>query len=338
MKATAISPANIAFIKYWGRRNHDLFLPYTTTNSMNLSACNAHTTVELFEGDKIDSIIILGSDGKEIEIKRENGDKDELLFKYLDRVRELSKKKIYAKVISQLNFPLGAGIASSAAGMSAFVAAVLKAADLKEYFESKIELSKEVRISGSPSAARSVDDGYTELLAGDDHNDSYVRMIADENHWDLVDIIAVLNPEKKKISTNLGHKLASSSPFMDARIKYLEGKPEIVRDAILNKDFKTLAEYSEADSINMHAVMMTSNPAAYYLSAGSLDILKSIVAMREEGLDVFITFDAGPNAHIITPKKNSEIINKFLQSNQFVKYSIYNEVSKGTTYSDNHLF
>src|SRR5215208_5401261 len=48
--ATAIAPANIAFIKYWGMQDVARTLPYNGSISMNLDACLTTTTVT-FDSD-----------------------------------------------------------------------------------------------------------------------------------------------------------------------------------------------------------------------------------------------------------------------------------------------
>jgi hypothetical protein len=55
-----------------------------------------------------------------------------------------------------------------------------------------------------------------------------------------------------------------------------------VRQAILDKDLKTLGPLIEMDCISMHMVMMTSNPPAYYWNAGTMDIIQSVLKWREE--------------------------------------------------------
>jgi len=339
MRATAFSPANIAFIKYWGRLNHKLFLPVSTSSSMNLSGCNATTTVDFDPKYRKDEISIIGADGKEMQVTTEGGEKNVLLFKTLDRIRHLAGINTKALVKSKLNFPLGAGIASSAAGFSAFVAAACVASGRSDIFEDKLELSREIRLAGSPSAARSVLDGFVELLTGRKHSNGYARQIAGEKHWDLVDTVAVLTPEQKKVSSSEGHILAASSPFFIARKKYLKGKDGLVRKAILGKDFKALAELSEADSINMHAIMMTSKPAIYYLSSGSMDIINEVISWRNnEKMDVFFTFDAGPNAHVVSTSKYAPEIKKRLDGNKYVDFTIANKPAKGTSIISGHLF
>lgn len=334
MKATATAPANIAFIKYWGRLNHDLFLPLTTTNSMNLSACTATTTIEF--GAKTDSIVISDSEGNAKEIKNVAGEKDGMLFKTLDRIRERSGIKGGATVTSELSFPMGAGIASSAAGMAAFVAAGYAAAGNKKVTEDLEELSREIRLSGSVSAARSSHDGFTEHLFGMSNEDAYTVQIASEDHWDLVDLVAVLSPEEKKISSSLGHRLADSSPFMQARIEYLKDKPDLARKAILDKDFESLATLSEIDTINMHAVMMTSNPPAFYFAPASIDIIKAVTDWREsDGIPVFYTFDAGPNPHVITTSKSAPEVLKRLQAHPEVQFVLENIPAPGVRITDN---
>jgi len=366
MRATTVSPANIAFIKYWGRRNHDLFIPLSTTNSMNLSSCTATTTVEFSEefGDS-DRITISGQDGssKTMELPFESAvgknkkvkdrkyeqspavldEKSAELFRTLERIRALysqenGRQLPAAKVSSTLSFPMSAGIASSAAGISAFTAAGLVAAGLERYFDDKQELSRQVRKTGSASAARSVLGGFTELLvAGSEVNpgdieaqdqSSYAAQIADENHWDLTDITVVTESSSKKVSSSRGHELAETSPLLNARISYLEGKPDKARQAILDRDFTTLADLAEADWINMFAVMMTSKPAIFYFNPGSIALYHKVQELRASGLEVFCTYDAGPNPHLICTSSSLSQIRQALKDTDVASYINFTLESK----------
>ena len=58
MKATATAPSNIAFIKYWGKKDEDLRLPENGSISMNLSNLLTTTTVEFDPNYEEDEIFI----------------------------------------------------------------------------------------------------------------------------------------------------------------------------------------------------------------------------------------------------------------------------------------
>ncbi len=60
MKKTAWAPANIAFIKYWGKKNEELRLPENSSISMNLDKCFTVTTVEFAKNYQKDSFDIKG--------------------------------------------------------------------------------------------------------------------------------------------------------------------------------------------------------------------------------------------------------------------------------------
>ncbi len=361
MRATTISPANIAFIKYWGRRDHKLFIPLSTTNSMNLSSCTATTTVEFSEEfENTDSITITGQDGNSKTMEQPLpgagtkvekivlDEKSAELFTTLERIRmiysqENGRKLPAARVHSTLSFPMSAGIASSAAGISAFTAAGLVAAGLERYFEDKQELSRQVRKTGSASAARSVLGGFTELLvAGEELSTedikaqdqaSYTAQIADENHWEITDITVVTASSSKKVSSSRGHELAETSPLLNARIAYLEGKPELARQAILERDFMTLAGLAEADWINMFAVMMTSSPAIFYFNPGSIALYHKVQELRASGLEVFCTFDAGPNPHLICSNSSLDQVKQALEDSDvasFVSFTLESKPAAGT--------
>ena len=64
MKASSISPINIALIKYWGKRDKDLILPYNNSISMTVDGLYAYTTVD-FDNKYANDIFVLND--KEVE-------------------------------------------------------------------------------------------------------------------------------------------------------------------------------------------------------------------------------------------------------------------------------
>lgn len=286
-KATAIAHPNIAFIKYWGIKDFKLTLPVNGSISMNLAGLESKTTVEFTSDLKADTLILNGEN-----ITGSGLDRATII---LNSVRKLAGNKIYAKVISDNNFPTGSGIASSASGFAALALAASKSIGLNLDSE---DLSRLARLS-SGSASRSIPGGFVEWFKGKDHHSSFSRSIAPVDHWNLADCIAIVSQKHKKIGSLSGHALADSSPLQKTRIFDVNRRLDICRQAILNKDFTALALVMELDSNIMHAVMMSSTPNLFYWDPPTIEIMKSVQKWRNEGLAVSYTIDAGPNVHVI---------------------------------------
>ncbi len=337
-KVTVQSPANIAFIKYWGQTKHNLYIPRNNNISMTLSGCITTTTLEKSTTLAEDRIEIKTEQG-DYELLSKKTEKGKKAYEQIERIRNVSKSTDKVLIKSQNSFPSDAGIASSASGFSALTGVLLLAFNQKHLFEDKKELSRQVRLNGSASAARSVYGGYVELLAGNTHEEAYAIQLADENYWDLVDIIAVVNTDKKKSSSSVGHAVADTSPYFETRLLEMLPRIDQTKKAIINKNLTILGPLIEADCISMHTVMMTSKPPLFYWDPGTIAIIKDVIQMREkENIQAYFTIDAGANVHIICEKKNSEKVTMELKKNPFIISTIYNEPGEGTKQIDNHLF
>lgn len=327
MKATAIAPSNIAFTKYWGKRGDEkLNLPNNNTISMNLSACKTKTTVEFSENFKSDFLKINGEVASEKELKRAST--------HLDHIRKIAGINLRAKVFSENSFPKGAGIASSASAHAALALAGSKAAGLNL---SERELSCLARL-GSGSASRSVPDGFAEWVAGDSHETSYAFSLANQNHWKILDIIAVVSEGEKKVGSTEGHHLAQTSPLYPARLAHMKEHNDKLRKALLEKDFNSFGKVLEKDSLSLHAVMISSEPSIRYWNSASLKLMNAIESWRQGGIKSYHTFDAGPNPHIITlPEFREEILSRLKEFPE-IKSVIVNEPCEGARLSNEHLF
>lgn len=326
MKATAKAPANIAFIKYWGRKDEKLRLPANDSISMNLSEVFTITTVEFSESYKKDEIKLEGKELEEKEKKR--------IIEHLDKVRNLAKIKTFARVVTKNNFPPGTGIASSASGFAALTVAATKASGLRL---SEKQLSILAR-QGSGSACRSIPSGFVEWRSGSSSSSSYAHTLFPSDWLEIVDILAIVGKETKKISSSEGHTLSESSPFYKARILGMKDKLKKIKQALADKDFETFGEISETEAVNMHAVMMTSCPAIYYWTPKTMEIILSVVKWREEGLPLYFTIDAGPNVHLLALSKDVDRITQSLKKIEGIKDIIPNKPSEGAKNINVHLF
>jgi len=285
MEAAAKANSNIALIKYWGKREKSLNLPAVGSISLTLAGLSTTTSV-CFDNSLEDDQFSLNGDMIE-------GREKARVSSFLDLIREMSGKKSAAKVASSNNFPTAAGLASSASAFAALALAASKAAGLDL---DKQELSVLAR-RGSGSAARSIFGGFVEMFKGnrEDGTDAAAVQIADKDFWDLRLLIAVTSTEKKKTSSTSGMTLTrETSPYYDVWIDTAENDLAEMRTLIKNRDFQGAGELTEYSCLKMHALAMAGRPGLIYWNGTTLDVMRHIREMREDGTPVYFTVDAGP--------------------------------------------
>src|SRR5690625_7915411 len=111
MQATAKAHTNIALIKYWGKRHESLILPMNNSLSITLDGFHTLTTVTFDKQLTADNFIL--------NDQVVTGTAYERVTAFLDIVRQLGEKQIYATVKSTNKVPTTASFASSASGCAA---------------------------------------------------------------------------------------------------------------------------------------------------------------------------------------------------------------------------
>lgn len=300
--ATAKANSNIAFIKYWGNKDHTLRLPQNPSLSMCLDGLYTETTVTWDNGLTADTLTLNGESAEGQVLER--------VAQFLSEVRNRYSVNSYAHVSSSNSFPTGVGIASSASAFAALALASTHAAGLNL---SERELTTLARL-GSGSASRSISDGFVVWHVGEDHESSYAESIAAIDHWDITDVIAIVSAEHKSVGSTQGHAIADSSSLQPARVKGVSERLQQCQTALERRDFKAFSQVVEMDSNIMHAVMMTSQPALMYWEPASISLMKAVRGWREEGVPVCYTLDAGPNVHCLCLPEAVDIIRERLEN------------------------
>ncbi len=319
MKATAIAPSNIAFIKYWGKKDEELKLPENGSISMNLSNLLTTTTVEFSPEFKEDLVIING---------KSNSKQSSRVLEQLNLIRKKVNMFQKAKVVSVNNFPDGTGLSSSASGFAALTLAATKASGLNL---NEKELSILAR-QGSGSACRSIPDGFVEWIG------EGAKSIYPPEHWKICDVVAIVSTDKKETSSTDGQKFASSSPFFQTRLKNINEKIIRFKKALEAKSFTEFGKIIEEEALELHAIMLTSTPSLIYLRPASLELMMFVKKWRTEGLEVYFTLNTGQDIHLIVEEKNSEALTKKLKNIKTVKNIIINKPSIGARLTEKHLF
>ncbi len=333
-KATVTAPANIAFIKYWGARDLDRAIPMNTSISMTLEHCVTQCTVETLDHGGEDEVWLAEPDGgfgtPDPEFARRMRDQ-------LDRIRQWAGRKEPVRVATRNSFPTAGGLASSASGFAALTLAAVGAFGKKP---SPRDLSLLARRSGSGSACRSVFGGFVEwsTTANGSEEESYARQIADADHWDLRNVIAVVEIGPKTVSSIEGHKLAPTSPYFTKRLELIPGRIEKVRKAIRERDLDALGPVIEEEAIDLHLITMSSHPPIFYWSPGSLAVLRAVRELRQEGLAAWATMDAGANVHVICDADSEDDVAERLEDLPAVGFVIRDGVGPGPEQEEEHLF
>lgn len=299
-RATARACSNIAFIKYWGNRDETLKLPMNSSISMNLDSIYTQTTVQWDEALKSDELVLNGEQTIGQALMR--------VSEHLAFIRQRLSIDSFAHVESANNFPMGAGIASSASSFAALTVAAVAAAGV---ILSERELTTIARL-GSGSASRSIPAGFVIWHQGDSHESSYAESFAPPDHWDLVDVIAIISGDHKAVGSRAGHTSANTSDLQMARVSGAGERLRICQQAILERDFATFADVVEHDSNLMHAVMMTSRPPLFYWLPTTLTVMSAVRQWRAEGIQVCYTLDAGPNVHCICTRFYADMVVQLL--------------------------
>jgi diphosphomevalonate decarboxylase len=291
--ATSFAPTNIALVKYWGKREQEINLPVTSSLSISLDNKGAKTSLSL--NDKQSDVIILNN-----QLINESSVFARRLVAYLDLFR--TPDSMYLDINIEANIPVAAGLASSACGFAALAQVLNK---LYGWKLSLTQLSVLARL-GSGSACRSLWDGFVEWQAGlrSDGMDSYGVPL--EKSWPEFRIGLLIMQEKEKAlsSREAMQRTVMTSPLYPNWTGKVDQDLPLTKYAIQNSDFELLGKTAESNAMTMHALMLSAWPPISYALPETMASMHKIWKLRQEGLLVYFTQDAGPNLKLLFLEKN----------------------------------
>jgi len=283
VKATAAAHANIALVKYWGKKDDALLLPEAGSLSVALDKLLTTTTVEL--GDfEADSLML---DGEPEDPRRARA------------LLDAAGIQRRASIASRNEFPTAAGLASSASGFAALAVAACAAAGLRKSPE---ELSALARL-GSGSAARSVPGGWA-VWEGET-----ARQVFPPAHWDLRFCIAVSGGGAKDVGSRDGMRLTrETSPYHSAFIEQCRRDlPEALR-LLAARDLGGLGALAERNALRMHADALAAAPPLVYWQPATVACLHALRELRASGVSAWPTIDAGPHVVALCQREDAAAV------------------------------
>lgn len=308
LEASARACANIALAKYWGKADVKRNIPAVPSISLTLDQLVTETRVRFDPSLSSDLVRLDGRRATEAEADR--------VIAMLNRVRREARLRVKAHVSSHNHFPTAAGLASSASGFAALAASASAAAGIR--FNAR-RLSALARAS-SASAARSIYGGFVELPAGSRGDDDLAaRPIAPPGHWNLRLVVALTDPGKKKVGSTEGmERSRKSSPYYEAWVDQAPKWSRKIKRAIKERELDTLGEVMEQSTLAFHCCAITSTPPIIYWAPATLAALATVRGLRERGVSVWATMDAGPHVKALCGVGDASRVRQALDRTQGV--------------------
>jgi diphosphomevalonate decarboxylase len=302
LEAQALARANIALAKYWGKADEKLNLPAVPSVSITLEPLTTRTRVRFVAG--------LAEDRFELDRKPADPKETARVARLLDSVRKEAELAYFAEVQSSNDFPTASGLASSASGFAALAAAARAAAGLP--FD-RAAISALAR-AASVSAARSAFGGYVELPLAERGNATHAAVeIAPPEHWPLRVVVAVTSEGRKSVGSTSGMlHTARTSPYYAS---WVDASPRLaaqVREGILARDLPRVGAAMEQSTLAMHACGLAAAPGLVYWHPATLAAFNKVRELRESGVQVYATMDAGPHVKALCFARDASEVSREL--------------------------
>lgn len=324
-KVTYKSPSNIALVKYWGKKEHQL--PANPSISFTLDHCATTTTIgyKKLKNKVSDFSFDLLFDGSPKE-----DFKPKISTFFIRAEPYLPFLKGYHFTIETSNsFPHSSGIASSASGMSALALCLMELErelnpDMEpDFFKRKASFLARL---GSGSACRSIEGNIMQWGAHKEipiSSDLYAIKYPYKVHpifKNYQDTILLVDKGSKQVSSSLGHNLMHHHNFANQRFDQAHKNLTKLKRIFEEGDLMEFIKIVESEALTLHAMMMTSMPYFILMKPNTLEIINKIWAFRATSkTHVCFTLDAGANVHVLYPENEKEDVYQFI-NNELVAY------------------
>jgi diphosphomevalonate decarboxylase len=291
-QASAYAPSNIALSKYWGKREAHFNLPVTGSLSISLADHGTNTGLSVIDAPMHQVIL----NGEEIDANQRFVIK---LSQWLDRVLPSHVK---LRVETHNTVPTAAGLASSASG---FAALTLATNSLMGWQLPEQQLSALARL-GSGSACRSLWHGFVKWQVGEQSNGSDSIAAPLVHQWPQLRIgLLTISSQAKAVSSRAGMaRTVATSALYKQWPEQAKSDLVTIETAIEAGNFETMAKTAEHNAMSMHATMAAAWPPLVYWQSESLIQMHKVWQLRQQGLPLYLTMDAGPNLKLLFETKH----------------------------------
>ena len=130
------------------------------------------------------------------------------------------------------------------------------------------------------------------------------------------DSILIVSNKEKSVSSRVGHSLMNGHPLAEQRYKTARENTERLLQVLKIGDLNEFIEIAEAEALQLHEMMATSNPPYKLMEPNTLKIIELVREFRKESkMPACFTLDAGPNVHLLYPDACDKQVKQFIKGN-----------------------
>jgi len=311
------APSNIALVKYWGKYGEQL--PQNASVSFTLSNCKTNTTLT-FEKVKT-------TENFNFEVyldgKREASFEPKIK-KFFERIEEYVPflRDYKFKIETSNSFPHSSGIASSASGMSAlaFCLVAMEQKMSSDKHDTKLKASFLARL-GSGSASRSIEGPlvvwgkHPKIENSSNLFGTKYPLEIHSTFKEYQDTILLVDKGEKQVSSTVGHDLMHDHPYATERFKEANNNLATLVSIFEKGDLTGFIKIVESEALQLHAMMMASQPYFILMKPNTLEIINRIWEFRKKtNSNLCFTLDAGANVHVLYPKNEAGSVSEFIKN------------------------
>lgn len=348
------SPSNIALVKYWGKYGEQL--PQNASISFTLSNCKTETTLHF---EKITPSQYFNFEVY-LDGKKEKGFEPKIKT-FFERIEAYIPflKTYQFKIETKNTFPHSSGIASSASGMSALASCLVALENMfchpnpvkGQKSDKDVEGMSLTKINkkasfiarlGSGSASRSIEGPlvvWGEHPAVEGSSNLFGTKFKGDVHHNFInyqDTILLVDKGEKQVSSSVGHDLMNDNPYATARFTTANENLSKLLTVFKSGDLDAFIKIVESEALQLHGMMMASQPYFILMKPNTLEIINHIWDYRKQNESkVCFTLDAGANVHVLYPETEKESIQLFIK-NELARYCkneayIHDQTGQGAT-------
>ncbi|KTC87443.1 MULTISPECIES: diphosphomevalonate decarboxylase [Legionella] len=314
MQWFAQAPANIALIKYMGKKDSKNNIPDNSSLSYTLNNLLTSVMLESQAGKKDfwEPLEIPGAPPFDLSILAQ-----ERFLKHLARMKAYFNYNGSFVVRSSNNFPTSSGLASSASSFAALTkCAALALSELKSQPLLSIEKQAQLSMQGSGSSCRSF---YSPWALWEEDSVKAIEL----PYMQLQHQVIIISHAEKRVPSSEAHVRVKSSSHYETRSYRATENLKVLLRALKAKDWANAYHLCWLEFQDMHHLFATSNPPFSYITETADEALKSLQELwNREGDGPIVTMDAGPNIHLLYRPDQTELALRFKQDYLIGNYDV----------------